>query len=643
MGGICGRLNYRTHARAERDSLAKMCARIAHRGAEDPDLHVVGPVGLGIVSAAPTAASASARPPGAGDVTVVYAGEIYNLDDLRQREQTSGGSQCRSDCELLARLFEREGARMAESLCGMFAIAAYDRRSGALTLIRDRMGEQPLFYCETSQGVLFASEIKCFLDQPDFEPRLREPSLHEFLTLGYVPGPDTIFEGVQQAPAGGYVEIGGGRGARRGLYWILTVTEDRNIRASTALRNVRALFERSVQRRVADAAPLGIYLSGGLDSVAVLAAAAAAGRPAQRAFTTSFGARNADDVECAARAASEFGVPHEVVDCEPGDVEVNFARMVYHADNLLANPAGIATLALARAAGRELHNVLSGAGGDELFFGSAAHDGQARAALLRMFPKRLLKLAAAGVRKFAPRSHERPGLASHAGKLLATALESPQRAHFQWRAALDDETRGRLLVSATDAPADRAFQDALRRRAARSPLAAHNAADLETWWRDSGLYQADTLNMAHGVAPRLPFMDQDLVDYVARIPAALKYSRGRGKRLWREAVAGLAPDWARERKKSRPKMPLASWFAGPLRAWLRGTLEPDRLRRVGVLEPGEAQRLCTEHELRQADHSLALWNLACFVQWHELFIQGGHREFLAQPARESRPKATSAV
>ena len=235
---------------------------------------------------------------------VIFNGEIYNYKELRRDLLARRHRfRTRGDTEVIVHLYEEHGPALAEKLAGMFAIAIYDRNKGRLLLIRDRVGKKPLFTCETREGLLFASELKCLLDQPDFSARLHEPALHEFLCLGYVPGPTTILAGVRQVPPGGWLEIDE-RGERAGRYWSLHVSEDEPADEAEAAERVRDLFRTAVSRRLVADVPIGIYLSGGCDSIAVLATAAEVGGRLRTAYTAEFCERTSSASDFRMRSAA---------------------------------------------------------------------------------------------------------------------------------------------------------------------------------------------------------------------------------------------------------------------------------------------------------------------------------------------------
>ncbi len=637
MCGIAGRINHKTGRAADADDLDAMCARMGHRGPDERGTYLDGPLALGMQRLSIIDPDGGAQPifNESGDVVVVFNGEIYNYKELRRDLLARRHRfRTRGDTEVIVHLYEEHGPALAEKLAGMFAIAIYDRNKGRLLLIRDRVGKKPLFTCETREGLLFASELKCLLDQPDFSPRLHEPALHEFLCLGYVPGPTTILSGVRQVPPGGWLEIDE-RGVRAGRYWSLNVSEDEPADEAQAAERVRDLFRTAVSRRLVADVPIGIYLSGGCDSIAVLATAAEVGGGLHTAYTAEFCERTYDETSLAARAAREFSVPHEVVECRPQDLAENFEPLVYHADNLLANPAMIPTFLLARRAKGRLKVILGGGGGDELFFGYPTYDADILAGYLNRLPNGCLNAAAALTRRFVPVSFEKLSFSYKVSKLLEGARYDRDKAHHWWRTVFTDEGRRRLFAPRDDFPDTyRAYRDSLRARSERSPLSRANAADFEVWWRDMGLYLADTVNMAHGIEARLPFMDHELIEYVYRLPVRLRYRRGQVKRLFKLAMRGVLPEWVLREKKAGFHVPLAPWFKTELQGFLRDALHRDRVESIGYFDPSEIDRLLDEHVRQKADNSYMLWNLACFVKWHELFLQGGHRRYASARREE---------
>ena len=645
MCGIAGVLHFDAERRADAATLDVMTDALAHRGPDGRGVHLDGPLGLGHRRLAVIDPSPAGAQPLANEDRTVWAvvnGELYGLEAQRAELEARGHRfRSRSDSELLVHLYEEHGDACVTHLRGMFAFALWDARRRRLLLGRDRFGQKPLVYRLGRRGVHFASEPKGILADPDVPRRPDLDALRAYLTWGYVPGPACAYEGLQRLPPAHTLAVEEDGASALVRYWSLergpklrleTAADER--RAAEALR---ARLDEAVGLRLVADVPLGAFLSGGLDSSAVVGAMHALGGPgpggdgaegerALRTFTVGFAERAFDEREPARAMARHVGARHEDVVLS-GASFADLERIAWAHDAPFADPSCLATFALARLARREVTVVLSGDGADELLLGYRRHLGAALAERAGALPwpagalarapfgagaaAALARLAGRGDLAFElERARGRPGLTPAELYLARLEALSPK---------LEARVLGPALRDADGRPrgADpRAAYAALLASAPGETLAERGAhLDLLTYLPDDVLTKVDAATMAVGLECRAPFLDHPLAELAARLPADVLLRGLRGKHLLREAARERVPAPLLARPKAGFRVPLERWFRGGLARTLRDVLlDPGTLERGLVREDG-VRRLLAEHAAGRADRERALFTLLMLEVW----------------------------
>ena len=633
MCGICG-IFYERPVSGVGARLERMVRRLDHRGPDDMGwvVHPDGaPQGVGASRLAIVDQPGGAQPMAlvGGRVLVVFNGEVYNAPELRAELRTEGVRfRTRSDTEVLGQAYLRWGSGCLERLDGMLAAGIWDRREDRLLLARDRLGEKPLFYHLGPGGLVFASELKALLCSGlvPFEPDPEKVA--DFLTLGYTPGPGAAIRGVQSLAPGTALSVRPGEHPVIRRYWQLQVTEQPPV--GDPYERCLELFGQAVKRCLYSDPPVGIFLSSGLDSAAVLRAMGRHQDAPVPAFNASFQDRRFDEVRGVERSARGQRVRLHSVRCTPELIARELDQLVLGADNLLANPAMIALHALSRRARQHgVKSVLTGGGADELFFGYPTYMADRLALAPRPVDLLMQRVVWPVVARLAPVSHGRMPPGYVARKLLEARGFPPAQRHFWWRTVFTGQLKQALLGGAgeqSDAGTyRRTYAPILENPGAGSLLNRYSLADLTVWWRDMGLYMADSVGMAHSVESRAPFMDHRLVEFVYSLPVQLKLRGLQSKPFLRRAMAPLLPPRVRRQPKRAFAIPLASWLAGPLQGFARQQLRRSAVEATGLLHHAPIPRLLEEHSARRADHSYRIWNLICLVRWQRLM------------AREARP------
>ena len=631
MCGIAGRIARDRGARLDEAALARMGELLAHRGPDGEGLRVDGRVGLVHRRLAIVDVEGGAQPMSNedGSVWIVFNGEIYNHEALRG-ELTSHGHlfRTRSDTEAIVHGYEQWGAQVTDHLWGMFAFAIWDGRDQSLLLARDRVGIKPLYYAMPSGDLVFGSELKALLCQPDVRREADPEGLLAFLTHRYVPGPRTALRGVFKLQPGHRLLWRDGR-VELSRYWDVPATGATSRDPDGAAQELVGLLQDSVQRRLMGEVPVGLFLSGGLDSSTVGWAMARALAGAKlRSYSVGFpGEGENGELAYARLAAKALGSEHREVLLTPQAFEEFLPRLVWHLDEPVADSACIPLFFLAEAAKPEVTVVLSGEGADELLAGYPIH--WKMLALDRLH--RALGGAGRGaIRALAERSRH-PKLA----KYLRWAAEPMERRYRGVSVALADDERRRLVgTSFRSADAEAEWTAVWAASAGRSPLGRLLYADTKVWLPDDLLVKADKMTMASGIELRVPFLDHRVVELCASLPDELKLRGRTGKWLLRHAMAGKLPETILTRPKRGFPVPFSPWLRGPLHASLR-----DRLLAKGsscsAFDQKVLRRMLDEHRSGARDRGEELWALLVYELWHDRFVRDASWRNAWRPDRRS--------
>jgi asparagine synthase (glutamine-hydrolysing) len=630
MCGICGFVRRDAPGPDDREILGRMTDALAHRGPDDEGFLVsegafLGHRRLSIIDVAGGAQPMSNED---GRVTVVLNGEIYNHHELRSDLQARGHVfRTRSDTEVLVHLWEDEGESMLSRLSGMFALALWDARDRTLLLARDPMGKKPLFWTTVRGGLVFASELKSLLLHPDTPREVDPDSLYRFLTLDYVPSPRCILAGVRKVDAGCFVTFRNGQ-AIEGRYRDITIPDEPlDLTRDAAAARVWDVLCRATARRLESEVPLGVFLSGGLDSTAVLAAMAS-GIPASgiSTFTIGFDDPSYDESGPARDVARHFGTDHHEKILTGADALPLVREAPWIADEPLADPSIIPTYLLSRFARQAVTVALSGDGGDELFYGypsfPADLPGRVAAALL---PRHVRESWLPRLSSRIPVSEDNWSLGLKVGRFVRGLRFGRFERHFAWIGgfspgdALDvmhpDMSGAREDVGPYPDVADR-----LSRCRGWPDMKALACLYARLYLQDGVLTKVDRAGMAVGLEVRSPFLDREMVDLAFALPASQSLHRGQTKAVLRRMLTGRVPDGIVRRPKKGFGVPLSTWLRRDLRDLVREFLDPVRIAGDGVLVPAAVSRLVDGHLSGRSDHRKELFALLVFQIWKDRLL-----------------------
>lgn len=556
-----------------------------------------------------------------GSIGAVLNGEIYNFEALRE-ELARGGHMLSStgDTEVLAHLAEGlDAAAIARKLDGMFAIAVWDRKRERLLLARDRMGKKPLYYWHGDGCFVFASEIKGVLAHPAVRTELNPRAISAYLTFGYVPTPETFFKGIMSLPPAHVLTLEPERGPRIERYWHLAVPGLESTAAllrigmDEAAEEVRRLLQQAIRRRLISDVPLGAFLSGGIDSGALVALMAGVMGEPVKTFTIGFEDRDGFDERPYARAVAErFGTEHHERVAHPETIEL-VERLVHHHDQPFGDSSAVPTFLLSELAREHVTVALSGDGGDELFAGYERFAaGVAVDAVLRI--PEPLRAAGRSALDALPRDalHGRVGRAQ---RFAGNADKGLPGAYLEWVSFIPESWRQRLLAE-PDTWARDAYAESWHASAGAATLDRLLALNMDTYLVDDLLVKMDRTSMAQSLEVRSPFLDTELVEFVAQLPPGLK-ARGLSlKRVLKRAVVDLLPKEILSRPKRGFGVPLDRWFREDLDTYTQTMLGPKASVRAHVRSDA-LDALLAEHRNGTSAHGHALWTLLTL----ELFLR----------------------
>jgi asparagine synthase (glutamine-hydrolysing) len=632
MCGICGiALPDGSSRRLDRELLVRMRDQLVHRGPDGAGEFLDRGIALGHrrLSIVDVAHGAQPMAAAGGAVQIVYNGEIYNHPELMPALQAEGvhyATHC--DTETVVHLYLRHGVRMPEQLRGMFALAIWDARTRELFITRDRLGVKPLYYVHTEDGALyFASEIKALLAAGAVRPALNRRAFPDFLANHATSGEDTLFEGVKRLLPGhtlmwreGKIEIH--------PYWDVSYTAATDTRPDAALVAEYAdRFREAVRLRLMADVPLGMFLSGGIDSAAITATMATLVQDPIKTFSVAFREREANELHYARLVAERYGTDHHEVIVSPEEFWAALPSLVWHEDEPLAHPSSIALNFVSRLAARHVKVVLTGEGSDETLAGY----GRYRTTVLNLAMSRRWQSLAPGVVQRAVRAgvEQLPRTSRLRQRLLRTGLvldADLDTLYFDNFAVFGRARQRDVLAPDLQAELDgldpyAAAHAAIARGDATTLLNQLLYADLKTYLHEL-LMKQDQMSMAASIESRVPFLDHPLVEFTARLPERLKLRGRTTKWILRQAMKDRLPAEILSRSKMGFPVPVGAWLRGAFRPLLDEYVLSERALARGLFRPEGLRRLVAEHMAGHARHEERLWMLMNLEIWHRIFLDG---------------------
>jgi asparagine synthase (glutamine-hydrolysing) len=624
MCGIAGKFNFDPTRPIDRERLTAMTSVVAHRGPDADGFFVGAGIGLGHRRLSIIDLSSGDQPLTSEDGTiwVVFNGEIYNFAEIRTELESLGHRfRTRTDTEVIVHGYEQWGDRAVDRFRGMFAFALWDERARRLLLVRDRVGVKPLYYSATASGVTFGSEIKSLLEDPDVPRDWCAEALDAYLTLQYVPCPQTMFRAVRKLPPGHLLIAEGGRVSVK-RYWDLMFTgEGQAAREDEYLEQLDALVNESVRLRLVSDVPLGAFLSGGIDSSAVVAAMAATCAGRVVTTTVGFDEQGFSELASARTVAQHLGVEQHETIVRP-DIADLLPKLAWHFDEPFADSSAVPTYYVSRAAREHVTVALSGDGGDELWAGYARHRVEAWEQTARRWLGPIGRTIAGRVGGALPLGVKGARSLRH---LALPPAEACARKHAY--GLFESDARGALYsvdfaTEVRNADPFAGFRLAYDSCSSQDPLDRALYVDVKTYLVDDIMTKVDRMSMAVSLEAREPLLDHKLLEFAAAVPACLKLKNGRSKHLLRRLLERRIPRAIVDRPKHGFEAPTGEWLRGPLAPMVDSLLVDGRLRERGIFDHRAVASLWRQHRDGRQDHRHRLWSLVMLELWFRQYVDG---------------------
>ena len=626
MCGICGKLVFDSEEKVSAELVDRMMNVISHRGPDGQGKYLSGPVGLGHARLAIIDLSTGDQPMTNedGSIWLVYNGEIYNFQELRDA-LIKKGHTFRSTCdtEVIVHLYEEYGVECAKHLQGMFAFALWDARQKALYLARDRVGIKPLYYANLGKALVFGSEIKSILCDPAVKREVNPEAVHKFLTFLYLPGNDTLFKGIHKLEPGHYLFVKDGK-VQDKQYWDLRFDPVENGKSLTETADeLYQLLRKTVKEHMISDVPVGVLLSGGVDSTAILSCAVQETNKRMATFTIGFGGEEfADERPFARLAAERFGTEHHEITISPQEFSDFLPAYVWHMEEPVCEAPAIALYYVSQLARRHVKVVLSGEGGDEAFAGYQNYRN------LMLF-EQLKKTAG----PFNGLLSSVTGALGHMNgsarfKKYAPLFKAPLASYYYSRVGSpfsyfntrrNELCTGDFLGTANSAAVVQ-IVDKLFSRVERQPLLNQMLyVDTKTWLPDDLLVKADKMTMANSLELRVPLLDHLVLEFAAKLPARFKVRGTMTKRILKEAFKNKIPSEIIHRRKTGLPVPLKKWMRSELNGHVREVLLNGRSLNRGYFRKDGIERLLQQN---QVDGTLMkeVFSLLTLEMWHAAFV-----------------------
>ena len=548
------------------------------------------------------------------DVAIVFNGEIYNHQELRGELQQLGHtfhSHC--DTETVLRAFLEWDTDCFARLRGMFAIALWTKSTQRLVLARDRMGIKPLYYARRQDDLFFGSELKAILIHPEIDRRLSLDGLDCYLSLNYIPCPWTLVDGVEKLPPGHWLEWRNGEILTKS-YWQLPFGVRRDWTLESAREELDGLLRQSVREHLISDVPLGMWLSGGIDSSTILHYAAESGAPL-KTFSISFQGRSFDETAYIREVAKRYQTEHEELDLNP---ETNLREVIeefgYYSDEPSADAGALPVWFLSKLSKSRVTVSLSGEGADELFGGYLTHRANRIAARARRLPQPAIGLALSALRAW-PVSDDKISFEYKLKRFLEGCQMTPERAHVYWNGTFSDAQKVSLLSTKLPAALNDVLAELHNRPSTPDDLAPFLWFDQKYFLADDILNKSDRMSMAHSLEVRPPFLDHRIVEFAASLPASLKIRGSEQKVILKELMRGRLPKSVLRRKKVGFDIPTHDWLRGPLRSLMTDVLLDGTSNYAGLFRRGVIETYVRQHLERQINVGYHLWGLMVLFLW----------------------------
>lgn len=614
---MCGIVGF-THRNWVPDSerIRSAAATLIHRGPDQQGVFETSTISLGAARLKIIDIASGDQPiiSDDGDTVIAFNGEIYNHLELRaELEQLGHKFRTHCDTETVLHAFREWDTDCFARLRGMFGIALWTTSTRRLVLARDRMGIKPLYIARRGQDVFFGSELKAIFVHPEIDRQLSLNGLDCYLALNYVPSPWTLVEGIEKLPPATWFEWKDGA-TRLQAYWTLPVPSPREWTLPDACDTLDSLLRQSIREHLVSDVPLGMWLSGGVDSSTILHYAATESRSRLKTFSISFRGRSFDETSYIQQIVERYGTDHQQMDLNPEvDLVGAVEEFAYFSDEPSADAGALPVWFLSKLSREKTTVSLSGEGADELFGGYLTHRANELAQRARVLPNSFLRMALAAVGRW-PVSDEKISFEYKVKRFLEGATMDAARAHVFWNGTFSDREKRKLVTADLPHALDKILWQC-RQLPANDPLSRHLWFDQRYFLPDDILNKADRISMAHSLEVRPPFLDHRIVEFSATIPSKFKLHGSRQKVLLKELMKDKLPAPVLRRAKVGFDIPAHEWLRGPFRSLLTETLQSGAAEHAGLFRHSAITSLLDRHLNRRANVGYHLWGLMILFLW----------------------------
>ncbi len=612
--------------------LARMCESILHRGPDEDGFFVAPGVGLGMRRLSIIDLAGGRQPifNEDGTVVVVFNGEIYNYEELTQGLKERGHVfKTNSDTETIVHLYEDHGLEFVDHLRGMFAIALWDTKARRLVLVRDRIGEKPLFYRhdERDGSLLFGSEIKAILQRGD-DRQVDAQALCQFMASGYVPAPNTFYRGIRKLPAACMLIHEDGK-IKVSRYWSRVAGGQREISYKSACSELTELLVESVRLCLKSDVEVGSFLSGGLDSSLITGIMRQLGANVQT-FSVGYegAAEGFNELSYAKRVAEGLGATHHELILKAGSTINLLPQILWHFDEPHGEPSSVLVMLLSQFTRERVKVAMGGTGGDEVFYGYPKHGGLKMLQYYQMLPRFVREGVLERTIMSLPESTKGSRFAKRAKRFVTGADRVPEEAYLSWTSLLSRDLRQQLLrpevaAQALDPTGEAFLREYLTAGDRGSALDRVTDMELGGYLPEYQLAYIDRMSMAAGLEARSPLCDWKLIDFVTSLPVNYRLKGTRSKHILKDVATKWTPKDIAERKKVGFDSPIGQWIKDELRGFMSEFLSIEHVQKSGLFDPMAVRSLLAEHLSGKRDYSMQLWSLLTVEAWHRMFIEDG--------------------
>lgn len=610
----------------------RMTETLAHRGPNDRGTWCDDRIGLGHRRLSVIDLSEAGRQPMGnedGSIQIVYNGEVYNFRELKKKHALAERGhifRSRTDTEVLIHLYETVGLeKMLPELNGMFAFAIWDAKQETLYLARDRYGVKPLFYQQDDRCFRFGSEIKAIIADERVGRKPSFQALHDFLSFDYIPGTQTAFEAIYELPPGHWLRVNNAGNITMQPYCELSFEEDDSIDEPTAIKRARNLLLQSVERQLVADVPVGVLLSGGMDSSTLVGLMQRCVSEPVHTYSVGFEDPSFNELPYARTVAQKFKTVHREVIVTPDLVRALLPKYLTYIDEPYADGSAIPTYYVCQLAKDDVVVVLSGEGGDEIFAGYETYAAYQVSRWFRRVPRWMRRNLIAPLVNCLPVSDKKLSLEFKLKRFLGGQDLSPAQAHFWWRVVLTEAQKLSLytphvLEQIVPQASERYFVDRFEQSTAKDSLSRLFEIDCSVFLPDDLMVKNDRMSMAHSLEARVPLTDLELTAFMSTVPSGLKLRSLRKKHIMRRAMEGILPAEILNKKKVGLEMPYSHWLKHELKDLMMSYLGPKRISDTGLFRRDAVQALITDHLAGRVDHGRALWGLLNYMMWFEHYV-----------------------